>query len=589
MRVTKKIQAYEILKNYNGTNDFIKKLSQKKDIELNNSQIDFIVKFYKNKPLILNKEIEVHPFVSFKLKEKYNLNYEPKTIFIEKVFGFDREKVYIWGRLERGTYNSLIPLTVNATINENDVPTIQWNRFKRKPYEHQKDSVEFLMKHDKAILADDMGLGKTGSSIMAALKRGFKKILVVCPASLKLNWKKEIKILDPKGKTSVIYSSNWKATKWTIINYDILKNFHHKPQRGVKKEDLPISPIDNEEFDLIIIDEAHYLKSADTTRSKLVMDFIEDIKVRWLLTGTPITNKPIDYFNLLKMISHPIADNWVYFIKRYCNGKQRTKRGGGKYWYIGGASNLDELHNFTKSSILRRLRHEAIDLPEKQILPVYLNNDNAQTYNEHMEEYKEWIRSELKEGNEPHITQHLSHLVAIRQLLANDKVKTTIELAEKAIENGKKVVIFTCFTETLRSFLKHFGEKKSVYIDGSVSAKGRQKAVDDFQKKKNIKVFVGNIIAAGVGITLTEAEVMVFNDLDWVPANHAQAEDRIMRIGQKRNVLIYYPLIDETFDVDMFHKLAQKKKIINKILGEDDNSLKETLAKYLVQKMYKDL
>lgn len=784
MRITKEIRAYEILNNYRGTNDFIIKLKEKNknsNITLNENQIDFIINFHNTKPLVLNKEIELHPFVSFRMKEKYKLSYTPNTIFIEKVFGFDKEKVYVWGRFEHGKFNSLIPITVNASINENEIYDINWNKFKRKPYEHQKLAVNFLMRKDKAILADDMGLAKTSSSIIAAMEKKFKKILIICPASVKINWEKEIKILDTKAKVSIVYGSNWEVGQWTIVNYDILKNFHHKPQRGVKKEELPISTIDYEQFDAVIIDECfpyntlvdtdkgkikigdiventldvkirsynleenifeykeidrwikkendtilriktqngvfiectpnhkiyvngkgyiradklkkndqlftlpeainketdikkreilfkklyheskweekqqnnkkmevfgqkknrsfklsgvdsieilesgsgesnrkmyhgdqsvynievrdnhnyiadgilvsncHYLKNEQTSRSKLVMDFIENIKVRWLLTGTPITNKPIDYYNLLKMIDHPIADNWVYFIERYCKGKRKKKKGGGQYWFTGGASNLDELYKFTHEAILRRRREDAIDLPEKQIQPVYLSNTNAQMYNDYINEYKEWVKSELENDNEPHITQHLAHLVKVKQFLANDKINTTIELAEKAIENGKKVVIFTCFTETLRSFLKHFGEKQCVYIDGSVSATGRQKAIDSFQKNKKINVFVGNIIAAGIGITLTEGEVMIFNDLDWVPANHAQAEDRIHRIGLKNNVLIYYPLIDETFDIDMFEKLIEKKKVINKILGEEDNAMKETLAKYLIQKMYKEI
>jgi SNF2 family DNA or RNA helicase len=142
-------------------------------------------------------------------------------------------------------------------------------------------------------------------------------------------------------------------------------------------------------------------------------------------------------------------------------------------------------------------------------------------------------------------------------------------LAEDFIENGHKVIIFSCFTNTLTEISEHFGKTKSVMIDGSVSSKNRDLAVERFQKDDKIKVFCGNIVAAGAGITLTEGTIVIFNDLDWVPANHSQATDRAYRIGQTKDVYIIYTLIDNTLDIVMFKKLQEKMKNIEIALGDN--------------------
>jgi SWI/SNF-related matrix-associated actin-dependent regulator 1 of chromatin subfamily A len=156
----------------------------------------------------------------------------------------------------------------------------------------------------------------------------------------------------------------------------------------------------------------------------------------------------------------------------------------------------------------------------------------------------------------------------VRKVIAEEKVKNTIELAENIIEQGKKVIIFTNFTDTLRTIYEHFG-KQAVYLDGSCSKPHRQKAVDDFQENDKIKVFVGNLKAAGVGITLTSAEAVIMNDLSFVPAEHAQAEDRSHRIGQKKSTSVYYPLFENTIEGAIYDILNRKKKIISTVMGDD--------------------
>jgi SWI/SNF-related matrix-associated actin-dependent regulator 1 of chromatin subfamily A len=155
----------------------------------------------------------------------------------------------------------------------------------------------------------------------------------------------------------------------------------------------------------------------------------------------------------------------------------------------------------------------------------------------------------------------------VRKVIANEKTKQTIEFAENIIEQGKKVIIFTNFTDTLQTIYQHFG-KQAVYLDGSCSKPHRQNAVDEFQENDKIKVFVGNLKAAGVGLTLTAAEVVIMNDLSFVPSEHAQAEDRAYRYGQKSNVLVYYPLYENTIEGAVYDILNRKKEIIRTVMGD---------------------
>jgi SWI/SNF-related matrix-associated actin-dependent regulator 1 of chromatin subfamily A len=268
------------------------------------------------------------------------------------------------------------------------------------------------------------------------------------------------------------------------------------------------------------------------------------------------------------MCESPIATNWVHYVRRYCAGRQFNRKGTKqKYWVTSGASNLDELREYASDVMLRRTKKDSIDLPQKTIKPVYLPLEYSTSYNAYIAEYEQWIEDMAAMGEKPSVTDHLTKLIKVRQLLSNDKIEHTIKLAEDLIENEHKVIIFSCFTQTINAIHEHFG-KASVLIDGSVSKEKRQLAVDRFQTDAKIKVFCGNIVAAGVGLTLTEGTIVIFNDLDWTPANHAQAEDRAHRIGQENDVHIIYPLFDETLDTIMFDTLRRKMKIITQVMGD---------------------
>jgi hypothetical protein len=407
----------------------------------------------------------------------------------------------------------------------------------------------------------------TTSTIIAALETGVKKILIVCPASLKINWQREIQNYSDRS----VYISEGKNFSiehdFVIINYDILKNFYDL-------KDKNNSLITQGNFDLIILDEAHYVSNGQAARTKLINDIVKTSDRLWLLSGTPMTSKPINYFNLLSLVDSPVAWNWMAYVRRYCEGYQ-FKVGNRKVWKVNGASNLVELRDRTKPQVLRRLKEDVLDLPDKIITPVYLNLKSKQ-YEALMGEYYNWYENSEESKS---LTVQFSKLMKVRQIIAEEKIKHTIELAENVVEQGKKVIIFTNFTNTLNQIKEHFG-KSAVTLDGSMSKPARQNSVDQFQENDKIKVFIGNLKAAGVGITLTAAEAVIMNDLSFVPADMAQAEDRTYRYGQKNNVLVYYPIFDNTIEGIIYDIVNAKKKIISTVMGDDEdkgNTLEEIL------------
>jgi SNF2 family DNA or RNA helicase len=317
-------------------------------------------------------------------------------------------------------------------------------------------------------------------------------------------------------------------------------------------------------FDLVIMDEAHMISNPQAQRTKIANDIASKSNRVWLLSGTPMTSRPMNYYNLLNLVDSPVAMNWMAYAKRYCNGFQFSV-GKRKVWNVTGASNLDELRERTQTHILRRLKEDVLDLPDKIITPVYLRLKSKE-YEDLMGEYFDWYDRNPDESSS--LTVQFSKLMKVRKVIANEKTKQTIEFVENILEQGKKVIIFTNFTDTLQTIYQHFG-KQAVYLDGSCSNAVRQQAVDSFQNDDKTRVFVGNLKAAGVGLTLTAAEVVIMNDLSFVPAEHAQAEDRAYRYGQKSNVLVYYPLFENTIEGAIYDILNRKKQIIRTVMGDE--------------------
>jgi SWI/SNF-related matrix-associated actin-dependent regulator 1 of chromatin subfamily A len=558
------LKALDILDNYSGTNNYIQKLEYLKESNKKfyptRSQAEYIINYHSVEPKVAKKWVNMEPYFANKIADEKNMLSVPTDIWVEKLL-VDKDKSYhIWGKFNTGDTLTDMWLPKAALLKTHNTIEVKIDYTKyshRPPLEHQKTAIEKLVGSKRFILADDMGLGKTTSTIIAALETDIKKILIICPASLKINWEREIKNYTDRS-VYICEGKNFSTEHdFVIVNYDIIKNFY-----DLKNKEN--SPITKGNFDLVIIDEAHYISNPQAQRTKLINSFVKDVEYLWLLTGTPMTSRPINYYNLLNLIESPVAQNWMAYVIRYCQGYQ-FKAGNRKVWNVNGASNLEELRDRTSRQVLRRLKEDVLDLPEKIITPIYLRL-KSKMYEELMGEYYEWYNKHPDESRS--LTVQFNKLMKVRQVIAEEKILNTIEVVENILELGKKVIIFTNFTDTLHKIHSHFG-KKAVYLDGTCSKVQRQYAVDQFQDNDKVKVFVGNLQAAGVGITLTAGEAVVFNDLSFVPAHHQQAEDRAYRYGQKNCVSVYYPLFDNTIEGVIYDMLINKKNVIDTVMGDN--------------------
>jgi SWI/SNF-related matrix-associated actin-dependent regulator 1 of chromatin subfamily A len=566
MEISLESKAMAILETYEGGNNYLLELRRKSQINKKfyptRSQSDYIISFHDKQPKVARKWVILDAYFAQKLADDKLYTEIPQKVWVEKLLA-DKEKAYhIWGKVFENEELHDFWLPKVAIIKDNSVQNVvvDYSKYShRPPLEHQKEAIQKLLENKKFILADDMGLGKTTSTIIGALESGSKKILIICPATLKINWKREIENYSDRS-IFIAESKNFSTEHdFVIANYDIIKNFHDPKN---KEESLIL----NSKFDLVIVDEAHYIKNATAQRTKLINDLVKNTERLWLLTGTPMTSRPMDYFNLLSLVDSPVAKNWMAYAIRYCAGYQ-FKVGNRKVWNITGASNLEELRERTSGTILRRLKENVLDLPEKIITPVYLKL-KSKAYEDVMGEYYDWYDKNPEESKS--LTVQFSKLTKVRQIIADEKIHQTIEIAENIIEQGKKVIIFCNFTDSLNKIVEHFG-KTAVKLDGSMSQHERQYSVDQFQENEKIKVFVGNIKAAGTGITLTAGEAAIFNDLSFLPSDHAQAEDRSYRYGQKNNVLVYYPIFENSIEGIIYDILNNKKQVIATVMGDNQN------------------
>lgn len=567
MDVSLESKALTLLETYEGGNNYLLELKRKSQINRKfyptRNQAEYIINNHDKQPKVAKKWVILDAYFAQKLADDKLYTEVPEKVWVEKLLAEKEKAFHIWGKVFDKEQFHDFWLPKAAIIKDNTVKdvVIDYEKYShRPPLTHQKEAIQKLVENKKFILADDMGLGKTTSTIIAALESGAKKVLIICPATLKINWKREIENYSDKS-VYIAEGKNFSTEHdFVIINYDIIKNFHDTKKKAE-------SQIIDANFDLVVVDEAHYIKNATAQRTKLINDIVKKVDRLWLLTGTPMTSRPIDYFNLLSLIDSPVAKNWMAYAIRYCQGYQFNV-GGRKVWNVMGASNLEELRDRTLGLTLRRLKEDVLDLPDKIITPVYLRL-KSKLYEEVMGDYYNWYEGNPEESKS--LTVQFTKLTKVRQIIADEKIAQTIELAENIIEQNKKVIIFCNFTDSLNKIVQHFG-KAAVKVDGSMSKPERQHSVDSFQENDKVKVFVGNIKAAGVGLTLTAAEAVIMNDLSFLPSDHAQAEDRAYRYGQKNNVLVYYPIFENTIEGIIYDILNNKKQVIATVMGDNQNT-----------------
>ena len=460
-------------------------------------------------------------------------------------------------------------------------------------YPFQKAGVSYMANKKGILLADEMGLGKTLQVIGFINMKGIKRTIIVAPKSLLLNWKRELeKWLTDKTLTIGIVNGEFPQTDIVIINYDGLRKF---------KEEIKTSS-----FELSVLDEAHFIKNSKTQRSILAKSIKAEYKIR--ITGTPIVNRPIELFNIVEDLSSEFSNFWG-FAKRYC-GAHQTKYG----WDMSGATNLKELQERLRASIMvRRLKSEVLtEMPAKVRQVVELKTEGAikkqiekelaffkkteeekeelammvqmAKLSDNKEDYNEAVKN-LRQHNEVGFTEisRLRHETAVKKIpMVVGHVKDTLE-----DDNEKKVIVACHHKDVLDGLVEGLAKYNPVFIDGSVSSQGRQDAVDRFQNDESCRVFVGSIQAAGTGITLTRADWVVFAELDWVPGNMSQMEDRAHRIGQDNQVLIQHLVLDGSIDARLAKTIVEKQIIIDKALndtydGEDLTLTTETIEKSIM-------
>ena len=437
-------------------------------------------------------------------------------------------------------------------------------------FPHQIEGVAFLLGRRRAILADDMGLGKTRQAIVAlgeAAPAG--PYLVICPASLKQNWAREIRAVEPASDVAIVPAAGSLAghARWAVVNYDILSR-HLDAIKAIPWAGL-------------VVDEAHYIKNHKSARSRIVRDIAGAAASGpapaggppvYALTGTPLTNRPRDLFTLLQLVAHPLGRSFLSFAKRYCDAEQ-TEYG----WVTDGASNLEELTLQLHGVMLRRTKDQVLSLPPKlrAWLPVEVKAGvGAKEIGRAIRllidrrgsrDQDRSVRRRAPRGQARERTQLLASLTRARQQLAVAKCDATRSFVDDAVEQGEKVIVFSCFDEPIRTLARHFGDA-AVTLTGSTPVERRQALVDRFQQESGVRVFLANIIAGGTGLNLTAARQVVFNDLDWVPANHWQAEDRAYRIGQTGTVNVTYVVGSDTIDEFVRAVLETKAALVDAVI-----------------------
>lgn len=441
---------------------------------------------------------------------------------------------------------------------------------------YQKAGIKYGMTRDAVLIADQPGLGKTIQSIgIVNSMRRPKNVLVVVPATLRLNWQREIKkwlVHDLSiGIVSSGSASSWVTDNVVIINFENV--VAHKKR------------IDRRKWDVVIVDEAHRLKNQKAKRTIAILggergaNPIRATK-RILLTGTPICNRPIELYPLVSYLSPKHFGNFWRFARAYCDAKQ-TSFG----WNFNGSSNLEELHQLLRKTVMvRRLKEDVLkDLPSKIREVVTLPSDKdtktitaeIEAHSRHQAAVKRLAEAEKNEGKTDR-DKYLEEIAAMKnevEVLFADMSKarqdTALAKVPAIVDHLKSsegpIIVFAHHKSVISALVDGLGKKDCAVVTGETPMEDRQGYVDGFQEGK-YQYFVGNIHAAGVGLTLTRSSHVVFAELDWVPGNVEQCEDRAHRIGQKDSVLVQHVVMDGSIDERIAKTIIAKQQTIDSAL-----------------------
>ena len=412
-------------------------------------------------------------------------------------------------------------------------------------FNYQNVAVEFIDRAGgRAMVADQMGLGKTAVAIGYAHYKTLKT-LIICPKSVVVGWTREIERFT--GKKATVWFSDGKAgridAQYHVINYDIVEK--RAPE------------LRQTHFDLLVCDEATYIKNRKTKRAKAILGDYRQRKLYpglktkhvLFLTGTPVLNRPIEAFVLLNFLDSDRFNNFYQFTQKYGGWKGEQPR------------NLDDLHHRTKDLIIRRLKKDIlVELPPKQRNELYveLTPTEQKEYNDLLDKlFRKW-----RSLGKPTIAE----MPAIQNYLIDKKIPRLQEMIDEMLEQDRGILIYCCYVEPLKRLAKLYGDKAAL-IHGQMSASERQVSIDDLKNGKS-KVGLFSIGAGAMGIDGLQYNIdtVVFLDHYWVPTIHEQAEDRIFRIGQTKQVSAYYFICDGTIDQYMSKLINEKRQVIDQIV-----------------------
>lgn len=485
-----------------------------------------------------------------------------------KIKGLDISQLKPWADLVSGWSKTYEPIDIN------ECP------LKFNPYDFQIEDIQRLLQSKVMLNGNDMGCGKTFEQVVVGESLPMKK-LVICPPTLRINWKKEILHVNPKARVHIIYSADdfEVVDGWNIIGYNSLDTF--------------LKQLEAEQFQVIMIDEAHYIQAVsnsgtpESKRAYAVLRLAATANYVYPITGTPKTNRNKNLFNILRVIRHPLTrGKWAFsnYGRTYCDGQNN-----GWGWDYNGNSNDEELNKQLTPFMVRHLKKDVLPNLKKQRIVTPVEVD-LREYNYEISEY---LNNRTNKNAED-----LARLMRARKILATQKVGESIDFAKDLIADGKKVVIVTCFKDVVKAIEKTF-KGNVVKLVGGMSDEAKDKAIVEFQEG-SAQVMAMNIVAGGVGVTLTKSYNMVVNDFDWTPGNLTQAEDRICRSGQTEEFCNIYYLYASGADMDevFADTLTSKFSTINSVVdgGEGDeidyidlinNALEKSTGIKKVRKMVK--
>ena len=448
-------------------------------------------------------------------------------------------------------------------------------------YPFQYAGVRFAELADgKAIIGDDMGIGKTIQAIAyCALHQEHWPVLVVCPANVKYNWLKELRAWLPQHPSDVVANGKDEVrdADFTVINYDLMS----------KKQDELLAM----GYKTIIMDECHYLKNQKAKRTQATIALAQECDSVLALSGTAITNRPMELYNTLNMVRPAEYSNFFEYAIRYCGAHQNSWG----HWDFSGATNIDELHAKLRDVMIRRMKKEVLtELPDKirQFVPV---TPTSKEMSEYKREASKWLRE--YEQHKAHGTMPagfvLNMLTELRHKCGLLKVSAALDwVAEyRDITDNKPVIIFTHHRDVGDSLVEGLSDDKRFTgtnwgrIDGSVGAEKRQELVEQFQSGA-LDGLVCATIAAKEGLTLTAADTVVFIEREWVPGWEEQAEDRVNRIGQDSDtVWATYLSVAGTIDERFDRIVEQKREVVSAVLDGGDMEARQGIAVALLEAM----